>query len=93
MLVKSSSYVLHFIVYRPPPSTKNKIQKASFKEDFGELLEISSTMSGKQVISCDFNIHMDKKTDTEYSQLSSLTDSVGLCLACVWIDPYKRTHS
>ena len=35
-------------------------------------------MSGKLVIANDFNIHMDKKTDTECSQLSSLIESFGL---------------
>ena len=35
-------------------------------------------MSGKLVIAGDFNIHMDKKTDTECSQLSSLIESFGL---------------
>ena len=32
-------------------------------------------MSGKLVIAGDFNIHMDKKTDNECSQLSSLIES------------------
>ena len=41
-------------------------------------LEPASTMSGKLVIAGDFNIHMDKKTDTECSQLSSLIDYFGL---------------
>ena len=79
VLVQTSSYILRFIIlYRPPPSPKKKIQKASFIEDFGELLELTSTMTGKLIIAGDFNIHMDKKTDTESSQLSSLIDSFGL---------------
>ena len=79
VLLQSSSYVLHFIIlYRPLSAAKNKIQKASFIEEFDELLELAATMSGKLIIAGDFNIHMDKLTDTECSQLSSLIDFFGL---------------
>ena len=45
VLVQSVSYFLWFIILsRPPPSTKNKILKTSFIEDFGKLLELASTI-------------------------------------------------
>ena len=75
----SSSYTFRFIVvYRIPPSRKKNIQKSTFMKEFGDLVEICSTLSGKLVILGDYNVHVDSSRDSESAQLSTLFESFGL---------------
>ena len=67
----SSHWRRIIIIYRIPPSTKNKLQKSTFIEELGDLLESTATLSGKLVILGDFNVHVDSNSDTESFQLSS----------------------
>jgi len=79
VMVEASSFTFRFLViYRVPPSSKNNIKKSSFIDEFGELLELTSTLSGKIVILGDFNVHMDLTSDHEAVQLSSLLESFGM---------------
>ena len=47
-------------------------------KEFGDLVEQSSTLSGKLVILGDFNVHVDSSRDSESAQLSTLFESFGL---------------
>ena len=61
-----------------PPTKKNKILKSSFIDELGDLLETTSTLSGKLVLLGDFNVHLDKISEPEAIQLRSLLDSFGM---------------
>ena len=45
------------LIYRVPPSKKNKISKPLFLDEFSTLLEKSSILPGKLLIPGDFNLH------------------------------------
>ncbi len=73
------SFTFRFVViYRVPPSTKNKLQRSLFLKEFADLLELSTTQSGRLVLAGDFNVHWDKKDDAERNQLEKLLDSHNL---------------
>ena len=50
----------------------------AFIEELGNLLESTSTLSGKLVLLGDFNVHLDSNTEPESRQLTSLLESFGL---------------
>ena len=66
------------VLYRVPPSTKNKIQKSLFIKEFADLMEQAATWPGQLVILGDFNIHWDHDTDTEKKELHDLLESFGI---------------
>ena len=66
------------IIYRVPPSNKNKILKTAFIKELGDLLEFTATQKGKLVLLGDFNVHVDSSSDPETLQLTSLLSSFGL---------------
>ena len=79
VLLTAASVTFSFIViYRVPPTKKNKILKSSFINELGDLLETTSTLSGKLVLLGDFNVHLDKSSEPEAIQLRSLLDSFGM---------------
>ena len=79
VVMTSISFTFRFIViYRPPPSTNNKIKKSAFIDELGDLLELTSTMHGKLVLLGDFNVHVDSGSDSEATDLQSLFDCFGL---------------
>ena len=79
VIIDVASFTFRFIIiYRVPPSKKNKIKKGAFITEFGDLIEQSSSLTGKLVILGDFNIHMELSDDGECRQLSALLDSFGL---------------
>ena len=79
VLLTAASVTFRFIViYRVPPTKKNKILKSSFIDELGDLLESTSTLSGKLVLLGDFNVHLDKSSEPEAIQLRSLLDSFGM---------------
>ena len=74
-----ASFVFRFIIiYRIPPSPKNKILRSSFLVDFADMLESIAISPGKLVILGDFNIHWDNKANSETKQFASLLESFGL---------------
>ena len=79
ILVQSQSATIRFIVlYRTPPSSKNNIKKSTFISEFADLLEQSSTFSGRLVLIGDFNVHFNSVHDSERIQLTALLDRFGL---------------
>src|SRR6056300_1664423 len=58
--VKSGSKVIRlFLIYRPPPSSKNKLTTTMFFDEFNTLTEEIMAVSTPCLICGDFNIHMD----------------------------------
>ena len=79
VLLDAVSFTYRFIIlYRVPPSAKNKIKKCTFISELGDLLESIATLSGKLVLLGDFNVHLDCNTDPESQQLTSLINSFNL---------------
>ena len=79
VLLSVASYTFRLIViYRVPPSKKNKLSKSTFITEFADLLEESAIWSGKLVICGDFNIHWDNEQDSERKTFFSLLDSFGM---------------
>ena len=79
VLMDASSFTFRFIIiYRIPPSSKNKIQKSKFIEELGDLLEATATLSGKLVLLGDFNVHLDSSSNAETTQLTNLLNAFGL---------------
>jgi hypothetical protein len=74
-----SSMFRIILVYRPPPSTKNKYTFTMFMDDFPNLLEDVIILPGKLILTGDFNIHMDDVDDSETKRFSELLDSFDLC--------------
>ena len=75
----AASYTFRIIViYRVPPSQKNKLSKSDFIEEFSDLLEHEATQSGKLLITGDFNIHWDNEKENERAQFATLLESFGL---------------
>jgi exonuclease III len=60
------------VVYRPPPSAKNKLTPAMFMEDFDDLLNSHTTTSGNLLICGDLNIHMDSLLNNDTVKFNSL---------------------
>ena len=79
VLMTSASFTFRVVViYRPPPSQPNGIKKSSFIEEFGDLMELTATLSGKLIVLGDFNVHVDCKSDPETTDLQSLFDCFDL---------------
>ena len=69
------------IIYRPPPSKKNRLIPSLFYDEFSQLIELESlvTRSSKLLILGDFNIHVDSVNDHEACKFLGLLQSSNLC--------------
>lgn len=66
------------VVYRVPPSTKNKLKKSLFLEEFSNFLEHTCLLNGKLLVVGDFNIHWDNEADAERKMFTQLLQSFDL---------------
>ncbi len=55
------------VIYRPPPSTKNKLTSNLFFSELSSLLETGCVASSNIVMAEDFNIHVDDDEDHDAS--------------------------
>jgi len=79
MTVTSGAQALRlFTLYRPPYSKRNKLTTTMFLEDFSTLLESIILIPGPIIITGDFNIHVNDKSDPETKALQELLDNAGL---------------
>ena len=51
--------LLFFLLYRPPPSTKNQLSDALFSEQFPDFPSYCNTLKGKMLDLGDFNFQYD----------------------------------
>ena len=51
------------VVYRPPPSQKNRLSVTLFVDEFSSLLEKLIISTGSLVITGDFNFHLDSPSE------------------------------
>lgn len=68
-LTTGSACIRLLVLYRPPPSKKNKLSKAMFLEEFADLLERRSLASGKLIIVGDFNFHWGGNDAADFKDL------------------------
>ena len=61
-------------VYRPPPSTKNRLTETMFFPDFYKLLDHCNTLKGSPVVLGDMNFHFNKPKLANVSKLVDMLD-------------------
>ena len=77
-VIRSTVTVNLAVVYRPPPSTKNKTTHQQFLAEFGLFLEHFIMTSGKLLIVGDFNYHVDDEMNSEAADFLDLLKSCDL---------------
>ena len=77
-LIHGSKTIHVSTVYRPPPSTRNKLTVNLFIDEFSTYLEGLSTLSGHLILCGDFNFHVDVGTNTHAQRFLEMTQSVNL---------------
>ena len=66
------------VVYRPPPSTKNKLSIPLFFEEFTPALQSYAMSPGDLLITGDINFHLDIPSESAPRRFLELIDSFGL---------------
>ena len=66
------------IIYRPPPSKKNKHSYADFLVEFTGFIEHYALMTTRFAIVGDFNIHWDVPSDTNVKRFADLLESLNI---------------
>jgi hypothetical protein len=84
---------LHLIVlYRPPPSVKNKLTVGLFCDEFTSFLEDKVSTPGRLCIVGDFNFHVDNPTNSDAQRFCKLLDNFDL-LQHVQQTTHERGHT
>ena len=71
-----SKHIKIVVVYRPPPSKKNKLTNAMFFEEFSPFLQDRMSIAGDLILVGDVNFHLDKPNDAEPKKILTLLDSL-----------------
>ena len=66
------------ILYRPPPSPKNKLTGAMFLEEFNDFVGKIATMHERKVLIGDFNIHWESPDKKVVQNFAVMLQSAGL---------------
>ena len=75
--ISSFTYRL-FIIYRPPPSQKNKFKTSDFMDEFDAFLAEVVVATGKVIILGDLNIHLDRIQSAECIKFNNMLQTYGL---------------
>ena len=67
-----------FIIYRPPPSSTNKLSFTTFREEFSDFITQAASKHKYYLILGDFNIHMDNLTCPQARNFSDILDKFNL---------------
>ena len=62
------------VVYRPPPSQKNRLSVTLFLDEFSSLLEKLVISNGPLLITGDFNFHLDNPSDRAAARFQVMLD-------------------
>ena len=74
----SSTSVRLVVIYKPPPSKKNKLNVTLFLEEFESFLEKLLTSTGPLMITGDFNFHLDVPSDCVAARFGRLLEAFNL---------------
>ena len=66
------------VIYRMPPSKKNKLKHGTFVTEFSDYLEKPSCLRGNLIIFRDFNINWLDTSDSERRNLFNILETFGL---------------
>ena len=66
------------VIYRPPPSKKNKLTTSMFFTEFHDVLELMSQHEQPLLIAGDFNFHLDDTTNCDTIKFMDILDSANL---------------
>ena len=66
------------VIYRMPPSKKNKLKRGTFVTEFSDYLEKLSCLRGNLIIVGDFNINWLDTSDSERRNLFNILETFGL---------------
>ncbi len=73
-----SSVMRLFAIYRPPPSTENKLTSRMFLTEFSTFVEEIPSIPHSVILIGDFNVHVDDNSDREAIAFCDILESVGL---------------
>ena len=73
-LIYASTSLRMVVVYRPPPSQKNRLSVTLFLDEFSSLLEKLIISNGPLLITGDFNFHLDNPSDRAATRFRVLLD-------------------
>ena len=83
-------HAIFMVVYRPPPSTRNRLKTSDFLHDFERFLSEVILLPSRIIMLGDFSVHVDTPSKSEASQfLTSLSD----CCLHQHINGPTRSHS
>ena len=74
----SSGHFSVFVIYRPPPSAKNKFSISLFFDEFSTFLEKFSTEMKSFIIVGDFNFHVEDMTDAHALRFLNILECFNL---------------
>ena len=78
LLKSNGSWLRIVVVYRPPPSSQNKLTAGDFFEEFPILLEKLATASGELIMIGDFNFHVESGDSRDALKFLDILDNFGL---------------
>jgi hypothetical protein len=78
ILSDTSRSVNFVVVYRPPPSTTNKLKTSDFLKEFDIFIDHLNISPGKLLLLGDFNIHYDCPGKSDVSHVADTLASSGL---------------
>ena len=79
VVLHADSQSIHFyVIYRPPPSRKNRLTFSCFIDDFERLIEDISTTSVRFVITGDLNVHFDDALCSETARVLNLLQAANM---------------
>jgi exonuclease III len=64
------------VIYRPPPSPKNRLTSAMFFDEFTPFLQDQITSPGDMLLVGDLNFHLDVENDPDTKKFNTLMDSM-----------------
>jgi exonuclease III len=70
-------------IYRPPPSSKNKLTTGMFFDEFSEFLQDYAISKGELDVVGDLNLHLDVLDDPDTRKFNQLMESLGLIQSVV----------
>ena len=68
------------VIYRMPPSKKNKLKRGTFVTEFSDYLEKLSCLRGNLIIVGDFNINWLENNDSERRNLFHILETFPLII-------------
>ena len=81
------------VVYRPPPSTKNRLTFPLFLDEFTFFLERLVCSFGQLLICGDFNLHIDYTSDSAAVKIMDLLSCFNLNVQNIPFPTHKSSHT